>query len=89
MNLPPVNNFDLSVSKSVPMGGRRRFELRLDAFNVFNTVQFSSVNTTANFASAGSTVITNLPYDAAGNLVNLNGFGIRQRGSSARASCSS
>ena len=75
MNLPPVNNFDLSVSKSVPLGGRRRFEIRFDAFNVFNTVQFSSINTTANFASAGSTVITNLPYDATGNLVNRNGFG--------------
>jgi hypothetical protein len=38
-------------------------------------VQWSGLNTTANFASAGSTVITNLPYDAAGNLVNRNGFG--------------
>jgi hypothetical protein len=75
MNMPPVNNFDLSLSKSIPLGGRRRVEIRLDAFNVFNTVQFSGINTTANFASAGSTAITNLPYDSAGNLVNLNGFG--------------
>ncbi len=75
MNLPPVNNFDLSVAKSVPFGGSRRFEIRLDAFNVLNHTQFSGINTTANFASAGSTVITNLPYDAAGNLVNRNGFG--------------
>jgi hypothetical protein len=75
MNLPPINNFDLSVAKSIPLGGKRRFELRLDAFNVLNTVQWSGINTTANFASAGSTVITNLPYDSAGNLVNRNGFG--------------
>ena len=79
MNLPPINNLDLSVSKSMPLGGSRRFELRLDAFNALNTVQFSGINTTANFASAGSTVITNLPYDAAGNLVNRNGFGVGQR----------
>jgi Carboxypeptidase regulatory-like domain/TonB-dependent Receptor Plug Domain len=75
MNLPPVNNFDLSVSKSIPLGARRRVEVRLDAFNVFNTTQFSGINTTANFASAGSTVITNLPYDSNGKLTNLNGFG--------------
>jgi hypothetical protein len=75
MNLPPVNNFDLSVAKSVPFGGSRRFEIRLDAFNVLNHTQFSGINTTANFASAGSTVITNLPYDSAGNLVRTNGFG--------------
>ena len=75
MNMPPINNFDLSVSKSVPLGGKRRIEFRLDAFNVFNTVQFSGINGTANFASAGSTAITNLPYDSAGNLTNRNGFG--------------
>ena len=75
MNMPAMNNFDLSVAKQLPLGGSRRFELRLDAFNVLNTVQFSGINTTANFASAGSTTITNLPYDAAGNLVNRNGFG--------------
>ena len=48
---PPVNNIDLSVSKSFPLGGRRRVEVRLDAFNALNTVQFSSVNSTANFNS--------------------------------------
>jgi hypothetical protein len=75
MNLPPINNLDLSLSKSFPLGGKRRIEIRLDAFNALNTVQFSGFNNTANFASAGSSVITNLPYDANGNLVNRNGFG--------------
>ncbi len=76
MNLPPVNNLDLSLSKSVSLGGKRRMEVRLDAFNALNTVQFSGINTTANFASLADRVtITNLPYDAAGNLVNRNGFG--------------
>lgn len=76
MNLPPTNNLDLSLSKSVSLGGKRRMEVRLDAFNALNTVQFSGINTTANFASLNDRVtITNLPYDAAGNLVNRNGFG--------------
>ena len=75
MNMPPMNNLDVSLSKSIPLGGKRRIEARLDAFNALNTVQFSGINSTANFASAGSTTITNLPYDSAGNLVNRNGFG--------------
>jgi hypothetical protein len=75
MNLPPTNNLDLSISKNLPLGGKRKFEIRLDMFNALNTVQFSGVNTTANFASMGSTTITNLPYDSTGKLVNMTGFG--------------
>jgi hypothetical protein len=33
------------------------------------------VNNTVNFASLTNPTITNLPYDAAGNLVRNNGFG--------------
>jgi hypothetical protein len=72
---PPVNNLDLSVSKSFPFGGHRRMEIRLDAFNALNHVQFSSVNSTANFASLTDPTITNLPYNSSGQLVNQNGFG--------------
>lgn len=72
---PPTNNLDLSLSKSFPFGGKRRFEIRLDAFNALNTVQFSGVNRTLNFASLTDLTITNLPYDATGNLVRQNGVG--------------
>ena len=75
MNNPPINNLDLSLSKSFPFGGRRRFEIRLDAFNALNTPQWSGVNSTLNFASLTDHTITNLPYDAAGNLVRTNGVG--------------
>ena len=34
-----------------------------------------TVTMTANFASLTDRTITNLPYDASGNLVNPNGFG--------------
>ena len=40
LRTPPINNLDLSVSKSIPLGGRRRVEVRLDAFNALNTVQW-------------------------------------------------
>ena len=72
---PPINNLDLSISKSFPFGGKRRLEIRLDAFNALNTTQWSGVNRTINFASLTDNTITNLPYDAAGNLIRTNGVG--------------
>jgi hypothetical protein len=72
---PPINNLDLSISKAIPLGKQVRFEVRLDMFNALNHTQFTGVNATANFAGPGSTTITNLPYDASGNLVRNNGFG--------------
>jgi len=76
MNNPPINNLDLSLAKSFPFGGKRRFEIRLDAFNALNHTQFSGVNNTANFSGLSDLkTITNLPYDASGNLVNRTGFG--------------
>ncbi len=72
---PWVNNLNLSISKFFPLGGRRRFEVRLDAFNALNHTQFSGVNSAASFRSLTDPTITNLPYDASGNLVNMDGFG--------------
>jgi carboxypeptidase family protein/TonB-dependent receptor-like protein len=71
LTLPPINNWDLSLSKRFVFGERYRFEARLDAFNALNHTQFNGVNSTANFASPGSTVITNL----ANETTNRNGFG--------------
>lgn len=75
MRNPPINNLDLSLSKSFRLGGKRRIEVRLDAFNALNTVQFSGVNRTLNFASLTDATITNSPYNSSGQLVNLNGVG--------------
>jgi hypothetical protein len=75
MYLPPASTLDLSLSKSFPLGGRRRFEIRLDAFNALNVVNYSSVNSTIEFKSLTDSTITNLPYDASGTLVNKNGVG--------------
>jgi hypothetical protein len=72
---PPISNLDLSISKSISPGGKRRIEVRLDAFNVLNHTQFTGVNSQANFESLTDPRITNLPFDQAGNLVNPNGFG--------------
>ncbi len=75
MHGPWTNNLDLSISKSFTFYKNLRFEVRLDAFNALNHTQFTGVNSTANFNSTSDPTITNLPYDSAGNLVNVNGFG--------------
>ncbi len=48
----------------------------LDAFNAFNHTQFDAVNTTLNVTSLTNPTPTNLPFNAAGVLVNANGFGM-------------
>jgi hypothetical protein len=51
---PGFQNHDLSVFKNFPFagGGRRYLQLRVEAFNVFNLTQFSSVNRTTNITNA-------------------------------------
>jgi hypothetical protein len=75
LHAPPINNLDLSVSKSFTMKKGIRLEVRLDAFNALNHTQFTGVNATVNFASLTDPTITNLPYDASGKLIRNNGFG--------------
>jgi hypothetical protein len=75
MYLPPNQGLDLSLSKSFPFGGTRRLEVRLDAFNVLNLVNYSGVNSTFFFRSLTDPTVTNLPYDESGNLVNKFGVG--------------
>ena len=72
---PPINNLDLSISKRFPVKGGVNLEVRLDAFNALNHTQFTGVNNTVSFRSLSDPTITNLPYDASGNLVRNNGFG--------------
>jgi hypothetical protein len=75
LHAPPINNLDLSVSKSFTMGKGIRLEVRLDAFNALNHTQFTGVNSTINFASLTDPTITNPVYDANGNFARNNGFG--------------
>jgi hypothetical protein len=75
VRLPPINNLDMSLSKNFAVVKSVKFEVRLDVFNALNTTQFTTINSTANFASLTDKTITNLPYDANGNLVRPTGFG--------------
>ena len=64
------SKLDLSLSRLIPLGHGRTISLRADIFNVFNQAAITAVNTQMQLASPADPVtITNLPYDASGNLV--------------------
>ena len=66
-----VSQLDVSLSRVIRLGKGRTVSLRLDSFNVANQASITNRNTTAQYLSpATSTAITNLPYDANGNLIS-------------------
>jgi hypothetical protein len=58
---PGVNNWDISVSKRMPLGegDGRYFQLRGEFFNAWNHTQFSGMDTTARFNPAGQQINSN------------------------------
>lgn len=82
---PGLIQFDMSLEKQFAIKERMHFQLRVDAFNVFNHANFTGLNTTLNFNAYPSSngIITGrptlannaTPYNAAGQLVNVTGFG--------------
>ena len=74
---PGLINFDMSLQKEFVLKERMRFQFRVDAFNVFNHPNFTGINSTLNFTAYPNPTVANnaTPYNAAGNLVNVVGFG--------------
>jgi hypothetical protein len=82
---PGLIQFDMSVERQFVVKERLHFQLRADAFNVFNHANFTGLNTVLNFNGypTSNGVVTGLPalannaipYNAAGQLVNVTGFG--------------
>ena len=80
---PGVIDFDMSLQKEIAIKERVHFQFRVDAFNVFNHPNFyrdgtnGGLNTTLNFTAYPNPVLANnaTPYNAAGQLVNVTGFG--------------
>ena len=61
---------DLSLQRTITLGGSRAIQLRADVFNAFNEARITGRNTTVNFVNPSDPVTaTNLPYDANGNLI--------------------
>jgi hypothetical protein len=64
MRLPNITNLDATISKFFPIFGERRgLKLQLQAYNVFNTAEFSGVG-------------TGLQWDATGKLINQPSVGV-------------
>ncbi len=61
---------DLSLQRSIDVGGGRVIQFRADVFNAFNEARVTGRNTTVNYVNPTDPVTeTNLPYDASGNVV--------------------
>jgi hypothetical protein len=78
-----VSSMDLAIARSIKLGGSRTIQLRADVFNVFNQAAITARQTTMNLSSPSDpATISNLPFDAAGNVIparakpNGAGFGV-------------
>jgi hypothetical protein len=56
---PGITNWNLSIFKNVPLGGRRRLQFRWELYNVLNHTQFSTIDNTARFDATGAQVNAN------------------------------
>jgi hypothetical protein len=71
---PGFVNHDLSLFKNFPFGGagKRYLQLRFEAFNVFNSVQFAGVNRTTNITNAAGSTGSAIFNDFTGLTVTNN-----------------
>jgi hypothetical protein len=64
-----VSTFDLSLARNIRFGGVN-IQIRLDAFNVLNAAAITGVNASMTLTNTTPTAtVSNLPFDAAGNLI--------------------
>jgi hypothetical protein len=56
---PGINNWNLALFKNFALGGSRLFQYRLEAYNLFNHLQFSDIDRTATFNPQGQQVNAN------------------------------
>ena len=57
---PGINNWDVSVSKRLPVSGEERyFQFRAEFYNAFNHTQFSGIDSGARFNPAGQQINAN------------------------------
>ena len=78
-----ISSLDLAVARTIKLGGTRNLQLRADVFNIFNQAGITARQTQMTLTSPSDpATITNLPFDAAGNVIpsrarpNGAGFGV-------------
>ena len=65
-----LSTLDLSIARTIRLGGARNLQLRVDIFNAPNSAIITDRNETMNLSNPNDPVtITNLPYDANGNVL--------------------
>ena len=64
---PGVRNIDLSVTRTLTIGGAKTLQLKIDVFNLFNR---------PTFANPGNLNVSNLLFNPDGTVRSLNGFGV-------------
>ena len=71
--LPYQANVDFRVARSFPLPGRTRIEVLAEAFNLFNRINYTSVNQTF-YTIGGTTAAPTLVYNSAtfGSFTNAN-----------------
>jgi len=69
---PGLQNWDMSLFKSISIHEKARIQLRLEAYNAFNHTEWGSFNSTITFNAAGKVI--NLPTQLGGTGGRL-GFG--------------
>ncbi len=60
---------DFAIAREVRIGESRRLQFRLDIFNAPNEARVTGRNATMNLVSPLDQTVTNLPFDAGGNLI--------------------
>ncbi len=74
-------NWDLSVSRNIRLGGSRSVQIRMQVYNVFNLAYYTGRQTTVIYNNPTNQVVQNPQYNADGSLVqgrlkpNAAGFG--------------
>jgi hypothetical protein len=64
------HTLDLAIARSFRLGGARRLQVRLEAFNALDSVVYTGRNATMQIGSLSTaTTAVNAPYDATGNLI--------------------
>jgi hypothetical protein len=78
-----ISKMDLAIARNIRLGGARNVQLRVDMFNAFNQSAITARNTTMNLTNPSDpNTITNLPFDANGNVIDSRsrprgaGFGV-------------
>ena len=64
----PSNVIDLSLARTIRLGGARELRFQVDAFNAFDIVSITARNTTANYQSPTNLTLLNSQYNADGSL---------------------